>query len=406
MKLQAFVRQLLLAALLVGIFPQFPGVVTIALAPAARAQGLRLCIGDDVYRYCEGPCKSAQCFADEKRASQPPPPRGRVEVFCRYSHWIQRNDYYRPRTDLTFFYARFQYDEVESRAVEAALSRAWSDHVKSTQAAPQPALRPGEKLDSGGGCAIYSDGSKDFRKRDSLAVETDGSDLPIQRLDWIGAARPLSAAERAAAEKAEAARAVAEATQRREAADRAAAAEAKRLAAEAARKAEAARVEGERQSKVDAIASQIGPGKRAAAERLARMNEELAALRPKPKVQPRQCTTRSFSQVLTNTASSQSTASQSLATAIARKSGANIGGSESVVSMTGGAPSCTQETVLTMKPPPVGKCLACISEALAAQFGWVPGKGYPPPKVEWVCKATVQVTAEKCGTGSAKVSAQ
>lgn len=70
---------------------------------------------------------------------------------------------------------------------------------------------------------------------------------------------------------------------RKEAAARAAEAERQRLAAEAARKAELARAEAERQRKVDAIAQQLGPGKREAAERLQRMNEELAALRPKPR---------------------------------------------------------------------------------------------------------------------------
>lgn len=83
---------------------------------------------------------------------------------------------------------------------------------------------------------------------------------------------------------------------RREAAARAAEAERQRLAAEAARKAELARIEAQRQKKVDAIAKEIGPGKRDAAERLQKMNEELAALRPKPRVVPkkndpsRQCT--------------------------------------------------------------------------------------------------------------------
>lgn len=74
-----------------------------------------------------------------------------------------------------------------------------------------------------------------------------------------------------------------EEVKRKEAAARAAEAERQRLTAEAARKAELARAEAERQRKVDAIAQQLGPGKREAAERLQKMNEELAALRPKPK---------------------------------------------------------------------------------------------------------------------------
>jgi hypothetical protein len=84
---------------------------------------------------------------------------------------------------------------------------------------------------------------------------------------------------------------------RKEAEARAAEAERKRLAAEAARKAELARIEAERQKKVDAIAQQLGPGKREAAEKLQKMNDELAALRPKPKPKPaeqRQCTNPAY----------------------------------------------------------------------------------------------------------------
>ncbi|MFA9201816.1 MAG: hypothetical protein ACEQR8_11685, partial [Cypionkella sp.] len=72
-----------------------------------------------------------------------------------------------------------------------------------------------------------------------------------------------------------------------------------------------------------------------------------------------------------------------------------------------GAPTCTQQNQLYIKPPPVGTCLSCISEAMATNmYGWVKGKGYPPPKTEWVCKAVVTFTAEKCGSGTSKVSNQ
>ncbi len=71
------------------------------------------------------------------------------------------------------------------------------------------------------------------------------------------------------------------------------------------------------------------------------MNEELKALRPKP---ARQCTTRSFTQPMSSSGANQSNAYDSLMAAIARRSGADIGGSESIVSMTAsGSPSCAKE---------------------------------------------------------------
>ena len=193
-------------------------------------------------------------------------------------------------------------------------------------------------------------------------------------------------------------------------------AENKRKAAATEQEAAAAKAQQEREQReaahkaaVDAQMDKFGLNerRRAEAERLEAMRVAAEKARPKPKAPPRQCTRRAFSQLLTNTASSQSVASQSLTTAIARKSGANIGGSESVISMTGGTPVCTQKTAFEPKLPPVGKCLACITEWQAAEFyGWVRGKGYPPPKVEWICQATVQITAERCGTGTSKVSNQ
>jgi hypothetical protein len=187
---------------------------------------------------------------------------------------------------------------------------------------------------------------------------------------------------------------------RKETEARAAEAERKRLAAEAARKAELARIEAERQKKVDAIAEQLGPGKRQAAEKLQKMNDELAALRPKPKVTPppRQCKSRSFSTPVSNTASTEAAARKGLSAYC------NIGGSETVTSKSMGAMTCSQRQGLYLKPPPVGKCLSCISEQMAINmFGYVPGKGYPPPPVEWVCKATTQCVAETCGTGPSRV---
>lgn len=117
------------------------------------------------------------------------------------------------------------------------------------------------------------------------------ADTPAERALEAKLAAERKAREAEAARQAE--------IKRKEAAAQAAEAERKRLAAEAARKAELARVEAERQKKVDAIAKEIGPGKRAAAEKLQRMNDELAALRPKPKPKPadssRQCTRPAYS---------------------------------------------------------------------------------------------------------------
>ncbi len=117
---------------------------------------------------------------------------------------------------------------------------------------------------------------------------------------------------------------------------------------------------------------------------------------------PRQCTTRSLSTPVSFTAATEGAARAGL------RGGCNIGGSETVKSMTLGAPSCSQRNVLHIKPPPVGKCLSCIDEKMAINlYGYVPGKGYPSPKTEWICKATAQCVAEKCSSGEgSKVLAQ
>jgi hypothetical protein len=170
--------------------------------------------------------------------------------------------------------------------------------------------------------------------------------------------------------------------------------------------AEKERIAAEEKRKVDVIANQIGPGKQAAAEKLSTMNEQLRALRPKPR--PRQCASRSFSQTMSNSSANQGNAYDRLMAAIAMKTGANITGSESVVSMTAtGAPSCSRQSVVDPMPkPPVGDCLACISESQAKLLGYIPGKGWPPPNSEWVCKVAVQVVAEKCSSGPSSVTSQ
>ena len=66
-----------------------------------------------------------------------------------------------------------------------------------------------------------------------------------------------------------------------------------------------------------------------------------------------------------------------------------------------------QRNGMYIKPPPVGTCLSCIDEKMAINlYGYVPGQGYPPPKTEWVCKAIMTYVAERCGSGTSKVSAQ
>lgn len=178
----------------------------------------------------------------------------------------------------------------------------------------------------------------------------------------------------------------------------------KRAEAEAARKAELARIEAERQRKIDAIAQQLGPTKRAEAERLQRMNEEIAALRPKSTSasKPRQCTQRQGIQQVSSSASTREAAEKSVS-----RSRATPGGSESILSSSVGGASCIQRNMSEFPKPPVGTCLACISEWMATNyFGWVRGQGYPPPKTEWVCTASVTYTAERCGKGESKVLAQ
>lgn len=66
---------------------------------------------------------------------------------------------------------------------------------------------------------------------------------------------------------------------------------------------------------------------------------------------------------------------------------------------------------ITLKPlenpkPPVGNCLACISEELAAKFyGWKKGVGYPAPvkeKTKWACSVTAKCNVSKCGNKATK----
>ena len=174
--------------------------------------------------------------------------------------------------------------------------------------------------------------------------------------------------------------------------------------------------EAEFRREVDAQLASMGgnPSRRAEAERFVKMRQDAAAARAKLPTPPRQCTSRTWTQPFTSSGKTRDAAFASMTTAVARKSGCNIGGSESVLSMSQAtAANCTERTLpslasvtLNGKYPPIGTCLACISETQAASLGWVKGKGWPAPEKEWVCTATVQCAAERCGTGSSAVSAQ
>ena len=149
--------------------------------------------------------------------------------------------------------------------------------------------------------------------------------------------------------------------------------EAEREKVEKERLATADRLERERKAadrkrKVDAqVIKMGGEHRRPEAERYVQMQEAAEAARPKPP--PRQCTTRAFSHPLSDTLPTQAAAERSLQTLIARQSGCNITGSESVKSMTAGSISCHRH--------PGSKFLA----------------------ESWTCSTTVQCVAERCGSG-------
>lgn len=251
-----------------------------------------------------------QCFAQRKaNFDRENPPRGELTGVC----WALQgrserdpqsgNQVYRTRSRV---YSRVRFNETQTLSTwarddrdagfEVEVEAAWKKFVRDSFGPDFPETdgwnwwsrcvsldRPRKAED------------KDWAKAQEEAtfqrvfLPTYGiADTPEER-----ALEAKLAAERKARE-AEIARQ--EEIKRQEAAARAAEAERKRLAEEAARKAELARAEAERQKKIDAIAQQLGPGKRAQAEKLAAMNEELKALRPKPRTQTkkddasRQCT--------------------------------------------------------------------------------------------------------------------
>jgi hypothetical protein len=113
------------------------------------------------------------------------------------------------------------------------------------------------------------------------------------------------------------------------------------------------------------------------------------------------CATRNSSQVIEADGDTLDSAQRQLSVLIANGSGADISGSESVVSMSAGAPTCAQKTVSDpMKPPPIGTCLACITEVQAEALGYIPGQGWPAPLSHWTCSAQANVVIKRCEINS------
>jgi hypothetical protein len=170
---------------------------------------------------------------------------------------------------------------------------------------------------------------------------------------------------------------------------------------------ERARQKAEFDRKVDAQLASMGgnPARRAEAERFVRMKED--AEKARAKLPKRQCTSRTWSQPMATSGRTRDAAFANLTGAVDRRSGCSIGGTETLLSMSmATAANCSEHALPSIKPPPIGTCLSCITEKQAIALGYVPGKGWPPAKKEWVCKATVSCAAEKCGTGSSTVSGQ
>ncbi|WP_133364682.1 hypothetical protein [Qipengyuania sediminis] len=364
----------------------------------AAAQGLIIC-----GQCCSGDTACWERLKREYEAAYPP--RGQIGGVC----WTERYQWQKNADgtskqvwrDAKYTKVRFNETEVLSKehhgrdaGFEYTVGRAWDAYVRATF--------PDTEADRGWNqiaqCyALNAPRGGDKYWQDILARATP------TRIFWPEYGVADTPEERAADARAAADRKA-----------KLAAEEEARAAAEAARKAAEQRAIAARNARVDTIARQIGPAKRAEAERLAKLNDELAALRPKPVARstaapsprpsptssspPRQCTRRTATQTVTSVSSTREGAQAGLS-----RANGNIGGSESQISKSLGAASCQQRNQLALTPPPVGTCLACISEKQAAALGWVKGKGWPPPKTEWVCSAPLTYTAERCGTGASKV---
>lgn len=360
----------------------------------ADAQGVIIC----------GTCCSADtaCWARIKREfEQANPPRGQIGGVC----WTARYQYQKGADgksrqvwrDAVYSKVRFNETEVlssqhhgRSAGFEYTVGNAWQKYVND--AYPRTAADQG--WDTTSQCVALG-----APRGGDKSWETMIANAAPVRVFWPEFGVADTPEERAADAKAAAERKA-----------KLAAEEAAKAAAEKERRAAEQRAIAARNARVDVIARQIGPAKRAEAERLQKLNEELAALRPKPVVRaaatpaptptkaPRQCTQRTATQTVSNVSTTREGAQAGLS-----RANGNIGGSESQVSKSLGAATCKQRNQLALTPPPVGTCLACISEKQAVALGWVKGKGWPAPKTEWVCTAPLTYTAEKCGTGTSKV---
>jgi hypothetical protein len=361
---------------------------------AARGQGISICGGCS----CGTRAEQLQCEADQRAAyERANPPRGQIEGVCYAAQyrWEQdpatRQQVQRLRTPI---YSKVRYTETQVDGFRT-VGAAWSEFVAANYKVDYP---DGDGWNWTYTCAALS--SPRYSEEQNWARAQAQTTYQRVFMPTYGVADTPE--ERAAEAKAQAERDAREAEQKRIAEAKAAEEARLRAAAEAARR-----------QQVNAIAQQIGPGKTAAAERLHELNQQAAQFRPKsaqptpaatptPASTPRQCTQRQGTQPASFTADTREKAEAG----VLRSRGVP-GGSESIVSSSVSGASCTQRNQLHMKPPPVGNCLSCITEQQAINmFGYVPGKGYPPAKTEWVCKATVTYVAERCGSGPSKVSAQ
>ena len=152
------------------------------------------------------------------------------------------------------------------------------------------------------------------------------------------------------------------------------------------------------EAEVQAEVSRLGAHREGEIRRRLELRENALSLRPTPP--PRQCTTQTLPR-------SQSWQGKDQASAMlsATRGSANVCGRDAKVSTS--PPACKRDPVLQMTRPPIGTCLACISEKQAIALGYVPGRGWPKPNESWTCSVSAQCKVEKCtGDGPAAVSRQ
>ena len=162
--------------------------------------------------------------------------------------------------------------------------------------------------------------------------------------------------------------------------------------------AEAERLAAEKARKVEALSEALG-GREAAAKRLQPLDEEAAKYRPKAPAAI--CTTKTVAKPFSVTRANQVEA----VAAIDReqKSACGNGGRY----LYANSPRCKSLPPVALPRPPVGDCLACISEKMAKNlYNWDPVSGYPPlPPDQWSCEVTVQCEVRRC-TGNSSASKQ